>query len=63
MGIFSWLLGDRGDNRSRNSLKQDASRKLSPAMPMAAAGAELDGEREDTETEDALQRAVGEKRS
>lgn len=58
MGLFSWLLGDRGDNRLRNNRQQDAGRKLSPAMPMAGAGAELDGERDSSETEAALERAT-----
>lgn len=58
MGWFSWLFGDTGDNRRRNDRKQDAGRKLSPAMPMAGAGAELDGERDESETEKALERAV-----
>lgn len=59
MGVFSWLLGDRGDNRNRNDRQQDASRKLSPAMPMAGAGAELDGEQDKSETEKALDRSTG----
>ena len=46
MGLFSWMFGDSGGDRGRNDRQRDAVRKLSPAMPMAAAGAELDGERE-----------------
>ena len=58
MGIFSWLLGGHADNRERNSRSQETERKLSPAMPMAGAGAELDGEHEESETERALERAT-----
>ena len=58
MGWFAWLFGDGGDNRRRNDRQQDAGRKLSPAMPMAGAGAELDGERDESETEKALERAT-----
>jgi hypothetical protein len=63
MGLFSWLFGDGGDNRGRTDRKQDAGRKLSAAMPMAGAGAELSGERDRTETEDALRRATGDDQS
>jgi hypothetical protein len=59
MGFFSWLFGGSDDNRGPTDRQQDAARKLSPAMPMAGAGAELDGERNQSETEDALKRAAG----
>jgi len=58
MGLFSWMFGDAGGDRGRNDHQRDASRKLSPAMPMAGAGAELAGERDESETEEALQRAT-----
>ena len=58
MTWFSWLFGETGDNRHRNDRQQDAGRKLSPAMPMAGAGAELDGEQHESETEKALERAT-----
>jgi hypothetical protein len=57
MGLFSWLFA-KGDYRARNDPREDAGRKLSPAMPMAGAGAELDGERDESETEKALERAT-----
>jgi len=62
MGLLSWLFRGEGDNRKRNDRQQDAARKLSPAMPMAAAGAELDGQREESETEEALERATRDRR-
>lgn len=58
MGLFSWMFGDAGDDRGRNERQRDAGRKLSPAMPMAGAGAELVGERDESETEAALERAA-----
>jgi hypothetical protein len=58
MGLFSWLFSSEGEDRNRNDRQRDAARKLSPAMPMAAAGAELDGEREESETKEALERAT-----
>ena len=58
MGLFSWMFGDTGGDRRRNDRQRDAGRKLSPAMPMAGAGAELAGEKDDSETEAALQRAT-----
>jgi hypothetical protein len=58
MGLLSRLFG-RGDDRIRNDPQRDAARKLSPAMPMAGAGAELDGQRRQSETEEALERAAG----
>ena len=58
MGLFSWIFRDAGDNRRRNDRQQDSGRKLSPAMPMAGAGAELDGEPDKSETEKALEKAT-----
>lgn len=58
MSWFSWLFDARGDNRSRANREQSAERKLSPAMPMAGAGAQLAGQDDKSETEDALKRAV-----
>ena len=57
MGLFTWF-GDAGGDRGRNERLRDAGRKVSPAMPIAGAGAELAGERDETETEAALQRAA-----
>ena len=57
MGCFS------ADSRSRNSRKQDAGRKLSVDTDVAGAGAGLSGERDDSETEQALRRASGIDRS
>lgn len=62
MGLLSWLFRGEGDDRNRNDRQRDAARKLSPAMPMAAAGAALDGEREESETEEALERATRDRR-
>lgn len=62
MGLLSWLFRGEGDDRNRNDRQRDAARKLSPAMPVAAAGAELDGEREESETEEALERATRDRR-
>lgn len=56
MGLLSWLF--RGEADERNDRQQEAARKLSPAMPMAGAGAELDGQRDESETEVALERAT-----
>ena len=52
--LFGWLKGQS------QTPKQEDARKISPAMPMAAAGAMLDAERPGSETEDSLRRAVGE---
>jgi len=57
MGWLSWLTGRDGENR-RCDREQDAARKLSPAMPMAGAGAELAGESNASETEETLKRAA-----
>ena len=59
MGFFSWMFGAPEDRDAPTERQQDAARKLSPAMPMAGAGAELDGEPAKSETEDALKRAAG----
>jgi hypothetical protein len=61
MGLFSWLFGSKTEDRDRR--RDDAARKISPAMPMAGAGAELAGQDRDSETERALKRATGEDRS
>ena len=58
MGFFSWLTDRRGENRNRGDRQQEAARKLSPAMPMAGAGAELAGESNASETEENLKRAA-----
>lgn len=58
MGLLSWLFG-RGEDRNRNDPQRDAMRKLSPAMPIAGAGAELDWQRRQSETEEASERAAG----
>jgi hypothetical protein len=55
--LFGWIRKEP-DRRQR-----DASRKLSPAMPMAAAGAELTADRKSSETEKAVRRAVGDDRT
>ena len=58
MRWLTWLFGSNDENeKSRNDRQNDASRKLSPAMPMAGAGAELAGQGEGSETEEALKRA------
>jgi hypothetical protein len=62
MGLLSWLFRGEGDDRDRNDRQREAARKLSPAIPMAAVGAELEGQREDSETEEALQRATRDRR-
>jgi hypothetical protein len=56
MGIWTWLFGCGHDDRERH--KRDASRKISPAMPMAGAGAELSGQSDHSETEENLKRAA-----
>jgi hypothetical protein len=61
MGLLQWLFGSAPDNRDRR--KEEAERKISPAMPMAGAGAELAGEHPRSETEDELRKASGEKPS
>ena len=63
MRLFSWMFGDSGGDRGRNDRRWDAGRKLSPAMPMAGAGAELSGQRDESETEEALQRATQNEKS
>ena len=57
------MFAESGGDRQRNERQRDAGRKLSPAMPMADAGAELAGERDETETEKALQRATKDEKS
>lgn len=59
MKLFDWLFGWSRDNRDRR--EQDADRKISPAMPMSAAGAQLSGEHPRSETEDELRKAAGDK--
>lgn len=56
MGFLSRLLGWDRDRRDRHA--HDAARKLSPAMPMAAAGAEVSAESKTSETEDNLRKAA-----
>ena len=57
MGILDWLFRWTRDNRDRNDRDQEAERKISPAMPMAGAGAQLDAQPNHSETEEALKRA------
>jgi hypothetical protein len=56
MGIWTWLFGSSEDERDHR--ETDADRKLSPAMPMAGAGADLSGESENGETEENVKRAA-----
>lgn len=63
MGLFTWLFCRSGEYTDRGDRIQSAARKLSPAMPMAAAGAELDGENDRSETEEAIRRAAKNDRS
>ena len=63
MGLLSWLFDSRGDNRARADREQEVGRKLSPAMPMAGAGAELTSLGDKSETEDALKRVAKNDRS
>lgn len=58
MRIFDWLFGWNSENRQRRESGQDAGRKLSPAMPMAGAGAELQARHRDSETEKVAKRAA-----
>jgi hypothetical protein len=60
MSLWSWLTGTNAqpDNRNRGSSQQEADRRLSIAMPMAAAGATLGAQPEKSETEKELDRAV-----
>jgi hypothetical protein len=55
---FSRLFG-LADTKPDTS-KDEVERRLSPGMPMAGVGAELDGERRFTETEEELKRAADE---
>ena len=59
MRLLRWLFGSGTDNRDRR--KEEAERKISVAMPMAGAGAELAGEHARSETEEELHKAAGEK--
>jgi hypothetical protein len=56
---FSKLFGDKPGPRL-DTRKGEVERRLSPGMPMAGVGAELDGERFPTETEEELKRAADE---
>lgn len=60
MGIFSWLFGSstnpEPEDRERRAPERVAARKISPAMPMAGAGALLSATPK-SETEKALDRA------
>ena len=58
MGLLQWLFGDTPDNRDRR--EEDAERKLSTAMPMAGAGAELAGVHSGSETENELRESAAE---
>jgi hypothetical protein len=59
MNLWRWLFGGEArDNRDRR--EQDVERKISPAMPMSAAGAQLAGEKKPSETERELREASGE---
>lgn len=58
MRMFDWLFGWISENRQRREPSQDAGRKLSPAMPMAGAGAKLQARQPDSETEKAAKRAA-----
>jgi hypothetical protein len=59
MKLFQWLFGSTPDHRDRRA--EDAERKISIAMPMAGAGAELAAEHVESETEKELREAAGEK--
>ena len=59
MKIFDWLFGSTPDNRNRRA--EDAERKISIAMPMAGASAEVAAEHVESETEKELREATGEK--
>lgn len=59
MRLFDWLFGAARDNRDRRA--EDAERKLSIAMPMAGAGAQVAADHPVTETEKELREAAGEK--
>ena len=56
MGLLSWLKSWTSDNRDDRD--DSAARKLLPAMPMAGAGAQIAQDPDNSETEDALERAT-----
>jgi hypothetical protein len=56
MGFWTWLFGSNEDGRDRR--QSDVDKMVSPAMPMAGAGAELSGESENSEPEEDLKRAA-----
>jgi hypothetical protein len=56
---FSRLFGQKPASQT-DRRKEEAERRLSPGMPVAGVGAELDGERFPTETEEELKRAADE---
>ena len=56
--IFGWT--DKKLELPPDPRKDEIERQLSPEMPMAGLGAELDGERHPTETEEELRRAAEE---
>lgn len=56
MGLFDWLKRWTSDNRERRD--EQETRKISPAMPMAGASAQLAAEPEQSESEQALRRAA-----
>jgi hypothetical protein len=59
MKLFEWLFGPTPDNRDRRA--EDAERKISIAMPMAGAGAEVAADHVESETEKELRKAAGDK--
>jgi hypothetical protein len=59
MKLLEWLFGSTPDNRNRRA--EDSERKISIAMPMAGAGAELAAEHVESETEKELRETAGEK--
>jgi len=59
VNLWQWFFGgEERDNRNRR--EQDAKRKISPAMPMSAVGAQLAGEEKSSLTERELREASDE---
>lgn len=56
--LFGWIY--EKPELQLDARKEDVERRLSPEMPMAGVGAELDVERHPTETEEELKRAADE---
>ena len=59
MKLFEWLFGSTPDNHDRRA--EETERKISVAIPMGGAGAQIAAESVESETEKELPEATGAK--